>query len=72
MFTVSEATTIRAACIAAITDLSGDLVQEVQINNKRYKRYDIPQIMELIKLCDESLSADTAAGKTIMKAAFTR
>lgn len=72
MFTIAEATTIRAACVAAITDLSSDLVQEVQINNKRYKRYDIPQIMELMKLCDESLAADTVAGKTILKVAFTR
>lgn len=66
IFTIDEATAIRTACVNAITTLSSDAVKSVNINGKSYERYDIPDILNLMRECDMIINSATPQNRAIL------
>lgn len=66
LFTSEQATAIKTACASAITVLATDAVKSVTINGKSYTKFDISQILDLMRICDESINTGTVQGRAIL------
>lgn len=66
IFTTEEATTIRTACVSAITELSSDVVKIVTLNGRSYQKYDIPQILDLMRQCDMVINSTTVQNRAVL------
>lgn len=66
IFTVEQATTIHTACVTAITKLSTDAVQSVSINGKSYQKYDIPDILNLMRECAMVKDSGTVQNRAVL------